>query len=235
MPGKNLSGSLASSARPAAHVEWPAGPEDLQSATQSELYGYDAVYRVTGFKRGQLNEDKTDITSPSRTQTWTLDKLGNWGDTTIDSTTETRTHNDVNELTQRTVGGNNTDLTYDDAGNLIQDGAADGSHQYVWDYRNRLIEAKEKQSGSYVTVGTYKYDAQGRRIRKAVTNKGGLNSACDRREQTSREWPPLRPRVPHRRQRRAGRNGKAGRNGTACFIWGGGPPGSPDPWTGAGI
>jgi len=149
--------------------------EDLQAATRSELYGYDAVYRVTSFKRGQLNQDKTDITSPNRTQTWTLDKLGNWSDTTIDSTTETRTHNDVNELTQRTIGGNNTDLTYDDAGNLIQDGTADGSHQYVWDYRNRLIEAKEKQSGNWNTVGVYKYDAQGRRIRKVVTNKGGLN------------------------------------------------------------
>jgi RHS repeat-associated protein len=149
--------------------------EDLQAATRSELYGYDAVYRVTSFKRGQLNEQKTDITSPTRTQTWTLDDLGNWSDTTIDATTETRTHNDVNELTQQTVGGNSTDLTYDDAGSLIQDGPADGSHQYVWDYRNRLIEAKEKQSGNWNTVGAYKYDAQGRRIRKVVTNKGGLN------------------------------------------------------------
>ncbi len=51
--------------------------EDLQSATQSELYAYDNVYRVTSFKRGQLNGNKDDITSPSRTQTWTLDPLGN--------------------------------------------------------------------------------------------------------------------------------------------------------------
>ena len=149
--------------------------EDLQAATRSELYGYDAVCRVTSFKRGQLNQDKTDITSPTRTQTWTLDKLGNWSDTTVDSATETRTHNDVNELTQRTTGGNSTDLTYDDAGNLTQDGTADGSHQYVWDYRNRLIEAKEKQSGSWTTVAIYKYDARNRRVRKVVTNKGGLN------------------------------------------------------------
>ena len=116
---------------------------------------------LRAFRLAQLNEQKpparrsgamapreggTDITSPTRTQTWTLDDLGNWSDTTIDSTTETRTHNpaceqseqtgrepagrvpkgcdapgaynDVNELTQRTVGGNSTDLTYDDAGNL---------------------------------------------------------------------------------------------------------------------
>ena len=79
-------------------------------------------------------------------------------------------------LTQRTIGqGSAIDLTYDDAGNLIQDGSSDGNHQYVWDYRNRLIQAKERQSGNWNTVGTYKYDAQGRRVRKTVTNRGGLN------------------------------------------------------------
>ena len=149
--------------------------EDLQSATQSELYGYDAVYRVDDFKRGQLNEGKTDITSPSRTQTWTLDPLGNWDDTTIDGTQEDRTHNSANELTQRDIGQTSISLTYDDAGNLIQDGDADGDHKYVWDYRNRLIEAKEKQSGSWNTIGQYKYDAVNRRILKVVTNKGDLN------------------------------------------------------------
>ena len=43
--------------------------EDLQSSTQSELYAYDTVYRLTSFERGQLNEAKTDITNPTRTQT----------------------------------------------------------------------------------------------------------------------------------------------------------------------
>jgi RHS repeat-associated protein len=85
-------------------------------------------------------------------------------------------HDSVNELTQRTIGqGGAIDLTYDDAGNLTQDGGANGDHQYVWDYRNRLIQAKEKQSGDWSTVGAYKYDPQGRRVRKAVTNKGALN------------------------------------------------------------
>ena len=150
--------------------------EDLQSATQSELYGYDTVYRLDDFKRGQLSQDKTDITNPTRTQTWTLDPLGNWDDTVLDSVTESRVHDSVNELTQRTIGqGGAIDLTYDDAGNLAQDGSSNGDHQYVWDYRNRLIQAKEKQSGDWNTVGTYRYDARGRRVRKAVTNKGGLN------------------------------------------------------------
>jgi YD repeat-containing protein len=67
----------------------------------------------------------------------------------VDSVAETRTHNSVNELTSRTTSQDpQINLTYDDAGNLIQDGDSDGDHQYVWGYRNRLTEVKEKQSGT---------------------------------------------------------------------------------------
>jgi RHS repeat-associated protein len=150
--------------------------EDLQDATESELYGYDDVYRLTSFERGQLNANKDDIASPSRTQTWTLDPLGNWDSTAVDGTTETRVHNSVNELTSRTIGQDPViSLTYDDAGNLIQDGSADGDHKYVWDYRNRLLEVEERQSGTWNTVGEYRYDAHNRRVLKVVTNSGDLN------------------------------------------------------------
>ncbi len=105
-----------------------------------------------------------------------MDPLGNWDETDVDSVTEARTHNAVNELTARTVGQDpQVSLTYDDAGNLTQDGSAEGDHQYVWDYRNRLIEVKEKQSGNWNIVGEYKYDAGTRRVLKVVTNKGALN------------------------------------------------------------
>jgi YD repeat-containing protein len=50
--------------------------EALHDATESELYGYDGVYRLTSFERGQLNANKDDIASPTRSQTWTLDPLG---------------------------------------------------------------------------------------------------------------------------------------------------------------
>jgi len=94
----------------------------------------------------------------------------------VGSVTETRVHNAVNELTARTVGQDpQISLTYDDAANLTQDGSADGDHQYVWDYRNRLIEVKEKQSGNWNTIAECKYDARTRRVLKAVTNKGSLN------------------------------------------------------------
>ncbi len=93
---------------------------------------------------------------------------------------------------------------YDAAGNLVQDGDSDGDHKYVWDYRkpkptrrrsarakpeapspararshaerNRLIEVEENQSGTWTKIAQYKYDGKTRRVLKAVTNKGDLNS-----------------------------------------------------------
>jgi len=151
--------------------------EDLQlTTTDDELYGYDAVYRLTGFEREALNGNKDDITSPDRSQTWSLDPLGNWDSTVNDATTETRTHNSVNELTARTVGQDpQISPTYDDAGNVTQDGDSEGDRKYTWDYRNRLIEVEEKQSGNWNTAAEYKYDGLSRRILKVVTNKGDLN------------------------------------------------------------
>ena len=82
----------------------------------------------------------------------TLGPLAKWHSTVLDGTTENPTHNGVNEFTQRTIGQDpGINLTYDHAGNLTQDGDSDGDHKYVWDYRNRLIEAKEKQSGLWGT------------------------------------------------------------------------------------
>ncbi len=119
---------------------------------------------------------KDDITSPDRSQRWTLDPLGNWDETDLASVTETRVHNTVNELTSRTVGQDpQISLTYDDAGNLTQDGDCDGDHKYTWDYRNRLVEVKEKQAGQWVTIAECKYDAKNWRILKVVTNKESPN------------------------------------------------------------
>jgi len=150
--------------------------EDLKDSTESELYGYDSVYRLDEFDRGQLNQAKDEISSPSRTQTWTLDDLGNWDNTVLDSVTETRVHSDVNELTQRTVGEDPAiTLSYDDAGNLSQDGSADGDHKCVYDYRNRLIGVQEYQTDTWNDTAEMKYDAVGRRLLRVVTNKGSLN------------------------------------------------------------
>ena len=64
---------------------------------------------------------------------------------TSENSAETRTDNSTNELTARTIGQNpQINLTYDAGGNLTQDGNSNGDHQYVYDYRNRLIEVKER-------------------------------------------------------------------------------------------
>ncbi|MFO7956343.1 MAG: RHS repeat-associated core domain-containing protein [Candidatus Brocadiia bacterium] len=175
--------------------------ENLKDSTESELYAYDAprsaraVYRLddppnnrrVSFDRGQLNANKDDANR--RAVRWQFGRRqtavskgrkprrgGNWDQTVLDGTTESRTHNDVNELTQRTIGQDpSISLSYDDAGNLIQDGDSDGDHKYTWDYRNRLIEVEEKQSGTWNTVAEYKDDGKTRRILKVVTNKGDLN------------------------------------------------------------
>jgi len=52
-------------------------------------------------------------------------------------------------------------------------------------------------------------------MRKAVTNKGALNPACERSEQTGRESPRSRRRVPQ------GCDAEAAHNGTTRFLWGG--------------
>ena len=58
------------------------------------------------------------------------------------------------------VGG--VTRAHDSNGNLTDD----GTHRYLYDFKNRLVEVKLKSSGA--TVSTYRYDAQGRRVEKDV-------------------------------------------------------------------
>jgi len=93
--------------------------EDLVTSTQSELYAYDNLYRLTSFKRGTLNANKDDITgTPVREQTWALDDLGNWSELTsriagnLVRRYEDRTHNSANEITEidpLDISGDNPD------------------------------------------------------------------------------------------------------------------------------
>ncbi|MCV6590451.1 MAG: hypothetical protein OIF57_15725, partial [Marinobacterium sp.] len=53
---------------------------------------------------------------------------------------------------------------YDNNGNLTDDGA----YKYSYDIENRLTEAKKILKSGIVTVGTYKYDALGRRSEKVT-------------------------------------------------------------------
>jgi RHS repeat-associated protein len=142
------------------------------STGNSELYhvdgssnGYDGLNRLIAFSRGTLNGSFDTTSSDTRNQSWSLDQLGNSGDTlgtavtgvTTDGTGQTRIHNKQNEVTQ--VAGNN--LTFDNNGNTTKD---ETGKQYVYDAWNRMVKAKSS-GGS--TLRSFTYDAEGRQATRS--------------------------------------------------------------------
>jgi RHS repeat-associated protein len=137
------------------------------NAAFGELYeasgtdnGYDLLNRLTDFARGTLNDSHDAVVgTPSRSQSWSLDALGNWESLTSDGTTQSRDHNAQNQIAD--VDGN--PLAYDNNGNLTTDDAGQG---YTYDAWNRLV-AVQDLSGT--PLASYAYDAMGRRI---IENSG---------------------------------------------------------------
>jgi RHS repeat-associated protein len=121
--------------------------------------GYDSLNQLAAFARGTLNGTKDTISSPTHSQSWSLDAAGNFSSQTTDGTQVNRTHNKQNQLTQ--VGTSN--LSFDKNGNTTTD---DSGQQYVFDAWNRLVAVKN--SGG-TTIVSYKVDALNRRI---VENPG---------------------------------------------------------------
>ena len=137
----------------------------LHDTGNSEAYDYDSAYRLNEFDRGTLNSALTEITTPTTTsgllksQIWNLDGPGNWPSPTTtlvggSPSTENRTHNNLNQIATLA----STPLLYDSNGNLTDD----GTYAYAWDAENRLRKVTRKSDS--VVVGTYAYDALGRRI-----------------------------------------------------------------------
>jgi len=113
----------------------------------SETYSYDALNQLQGFARGSTS-------SPSTTQDWEFDALGNWRTVTTDGVDQTRTANAQNELTQ--VG--RAALAYSTTGNLTTD--AQG-RTLAYDAWNRLVSVYDVSS---TQVARYEYDGMNRRI-----------------------------------------------------------------------
>ncbi len=129
--------------------------QNLVDTAMSELYQYDYLGQLTYFARGTLNSNDTGISgTPSRTQSWTPDALGNFTSVTTNGTAQTRTANQQNEYTS--ISGSGT-ITYDANGNITADGSG---NTYVYDAWNRLVAVK---SGS-TTLAAYGYDGLNRRI-----------------------------------------------------------------------
>ena len=166
----------------------------LHAESRSHLYpDQDSLDRLREYQRGTLQQDSqtgavsvaTPISLPGTDQqrAYDLDGLGNWRRTAHtpvggSQATEVRRHNSVNQLTRYGTTpvaydhGNNAadpdpDVARRGSGNVTDDGV----RLYKYDAFNRLIEVRRKSDSA--VIGTYVYDALGRRIVKTVSN-GGL-------------------------------------------------------------
>jgi len=145
---------------------------NLVNTSFGELYhangssnGYDNLNRLTNFARGVLSASGSTldtISSPSTTESWSLDALGNWSSVTLNGTAQNRTANQQNEITS--ISGLTTP-GYDLNGNTTTDQAG---NTFVYDAWNRLIAEKSGSS----TLVSFSYDALGREIISNVTGVG---------------------------------------------------------------
>lgn len=118
----------------------------------SETYSFDALQRLTNYKRGNISSGT--IANPTHQVQYNLDALGNRTSVVTDGVTTNYSHNNMNAYTS--VGG--TSRQYDLRGNLI----SDGQHTYQYNYTNHLV------SVDYGATATYKYDALGRCVSKTT-------------------------------------------------------------------
>ena len=125
-------------------------------------YAYDPLSRLTTVA-------STTVTNSGATSTlnsaWTYDLQGNRTTETGTIAQNAYTTNNLDEYTNI----NNQTLTSDSGGNLT----TDGTYQYAYDYRNRLVEV---DTASGHVLAQYNYDALGRRYQKVVYGWGGSGS-----------------------------------------------------------
>jgi RHS repeat-associated protein len=153
------------------------GRSNALAAAFSETYGYEGLNQLQSFTRG-------DTESPSLTQGWQFDALGNWTTFTTNGTDQTRVFNAQNELLQ--VGS--TALTYSATGNMTTD--AQG-RTLVYDAWNRLVSVS---NSSGTQIAAYQYDGMSRRIVEQVAATG-TSLAAVRDLFYSQAWQVLEERV----------------------------------------
>lgn len=116
-----------------------------------------------------------------------LDKLGNWNyfkyGAEGSESTDDRGHNTVNEITSRTCTNRQTP-TWDAGGNLTCDGITDHSpfgsntkFNYVYDYRNCLMEVYDDTTPTAKVIARYTYDALNERVRKQTYDGQGQETS----------------------------------------------------------
>ncbi len=129
---------------------------------------FDQTYTYDSLNRLQVAEEKTGTTT-NWNQTFTFDRYGNRNFnqslTTAPSFTDPDVTNPgINTSNNRLSSSNG--YVYDAAGNVTTD--ADG-RTFTYDAENKQVEAKNASS---VTLGTYYFDGDGKRVKKVVPSTG---------------------------------------------------------------
>ena len=133
---------------------------DNYDSTRSEVYGYNSLDWLTGFRKGRLIGGS--IPFPDDSTGYNYDNAGNWTSVSNGGTT-TYTTNNLNQYTSRSPGGA---ISYDLNGNITASLTFGGSY----DFENHLVSGIDSTTSAGVQC---KYDALGRRIQKLITTNGG--------------------------------------------------------------
>jgi RHS repeat-associated protein len=133
--------------------------QDNVNSAMSELYGYDNLGQLTSFERGTLNSTDTAITgTPSVSESWGYDALGNHLTDTTNGTTVTSTFNADYQITA--MSGSTTPA-YDSNGNMTTDQSGLTDTYNAW---GKLVDV---YSGSTLEE-SYSYDGLGNRMTNTV-------------------------------------------------------------------
>jgi RHS repeat-associated protein len=169
-----------------------------------EIYSYDGLHRLIDFRRGWLNESRSDLTQMTFRQSWTLDATGNWSefkeDTDGDGTwdlVQQRSCNPVNEITQITTLTGPTWATpkYDRAGNMtLIPKPADPTQTFTatYDPWNRLVKLVDTATAN--PIAEYQYDARNRRVVKRTYDDAG-NLSEVRHFYFTDQWQDIEKRI----------------------------------------
>lgn len=150
----------------------PNNEENTSATSWSQQYDYDTLNRL------QRVHESTGTTALDWQQEYAYDRYGN---RTINGATDKTFGNGVNSAqmavstaTNRMYGPGETDAShtqvdYDAAGNQIKDfTATTGAGSRVYDAENRMTIARDTSNNP---LATYTYDADGRRVKRNLTNQ----------------------------------------------------------------
>lgn len=134
------------------------------SGSAGDGFEYDRLRRLTTAYMGSVTPSNPSAVQYTTKIEYNMDDDGNrtsvvttpWG---AGSSTSSYTTNTLNQYTA--VGG--TSRSHDANGNLTDD----GTYTYEYDYRNQIVKVRLKATS--FTIADYKYDANGRRVEKALS------------------------------------------------------------------